>query len=185
MTRLPRHSVLLLVDWINPLDFDGAEDLAAPALAAAGVTAELKRELAAQGVPAIYVNDNFGHWNSDFRRLVTHCRSLKGPAAALTRKLAPADGDLTVLKPRHSAFHQTPLDLLLARLKARHLVITGLATDLCVQFSAMDAFVRSHALWVPADCTAAETPARHRAALDWMALALRCRTAPFRPTQNA
>jgi len=168
--------VLLLVDFINPFDFPGAGELAAPALAAAAATAVLKARLAAQGVPAVYVNDNFGHWQSDFRSLVAHCRRRRGTAAALARRLAPAPGDLTVLKPRHSAFHQTPLDLLLAQMGARELVLTGLATDLCVQFSAMDAFIRGYRLWVPQDCCAAESPARHRAALDWMALALRSRT---------
>ena len=169
--------VLLVVDFINPLDFDGAGDLAAPAVLAAAATAQLKAALCARGVPVIYVNDNFGRWQSDFQALVAHCRRLKGPAGAMVRHLAPSADDLTVLKPRHSAFYQTPLELLLTQMGTRELVITGLATDLCVKFSAMDAFVRGYRLWVPEDCTAAESPARHRAALDWMALALRCRTA--------
>ncbi len=123
----------------------------------------------------MYVNDNFGHWPSNFRGLVAHCRRLRGPSAALLRALAPAPGDLTVLKPRHSAFHQTPLDLLLMQMGTRELVATGLATGLCVQFSAMGAFVRGYRLWVPGDCTAAETPKRKHAALAWMARALRSR----------
>lgn len=168
--------MLLVVDFINPLDFPGADELAGPAVAAAGATAALKQRLCADGVPVVYVNDNFGHWRSDFRHLVAHCRGLQGSAGALVRRLAPAPGDLTVLKPRHSGFHQTPLELLLTQMGARELVLTGLATDLCVQFTAMDAFVRGYRLWVPEDCAAAETPQRHRAALDWMALALRCRT---------
>jgi nicotinamidase-related amidase len=174
--ELRARRVLLVVDFINPLDFDGAQDLAAQAVVAATATAALKQQLSAQGVPVVYVNDNFGRWRSDFRGLVAHCRRMRGPAGALVRRLAPAPGDLTVLKPRHSAFHQTPLDLLLTQMGVRELVITGVATDLCVQFSAMDAFVRGYRLWVPQDCTAAESAARKQAALDWMARALRCRT---------
>jgi nicotinamidase-related amidase len=60
----------------------------------------------------------------------------------------------------------------------QRLVVTGLATDLCVQFTAMDAYVRGFALWVPADCSAAEHPRRHQAALGWMARALKCHTQP-------
>lgn len=168
--------MLLLVDLINTLQFDGAERLAPPALQAAAAVAALKRDAAARGVPAIYVNDNFGHWHADFRRLVASCRRSGGAAAALARRLAPRSADLTVLKPRHSGFHATPLQLLLERMGARRLVITGLATDLCIQFTAMDAFLRGYGLWVPADCCAAETPARHRSALDWMARALKCDT---------
>jgi nicotinamidase-related amidase len=184
--ELPRSRVaLLVIDMINPLRFDGAEDLAEPAVAAARCTAALKRRLAGQGVPAIYVNDNFGHWRSDFQGLVALCRRGGGPSAALMRQLAPHRGDLTVLKPRHSAFFGTPLDLLLERIGARKLVITGLATDLCVQFSAADAYVHGFRLWVPEDCTAAESPERKQAALNWMRAALTCRTsAALAPTNR-
>ena len=57
--------------------------------------------------------------------------------------------DLTVLKPCHSAFHATPLELLLARMHAKTLIIAGLAADICVQFTAMDAYVRGFELFVP------------------------------------
>jgi nicotinamidase-related amidase len=181
LSALPRaRTVLLLVDLINPLQFGGAEELAAPALQAAAAVAALKRDANARGVPTIYVNDNFGHWRSDFRGLVALCRRLRGPAGTLARLLAPKARDFTVLKPRHSGFHATPLELLLERMGTRQLVITGLATDLCVQFTAMDAFLRGFALWVPADCSAAESPARHEAALAWMARALKCHIRPTR-----
>lgn len=179
LAALPRaHTVLLLVDLVNPLDFDGADRLAPPALQAAAAVAALKRDATARGVPSIYVNDNFGHWRSDFRKLLTVCRRSRGAAATLARLLAPRDGDFTVLKPRHSGFHATPLRLLLERMGARRLVITGLATDLCVQCTATDGFQLGFGLWVPADCCAAETPQRHAAALAWMARALKCHTQP-------
>jgi len=177
--QLPRSpTVLLLVDVINPLQFDGADNLAGPAVEAAARIAVLKQKLAARGVATVYVNDNFGHWRSEFAHLLAHCRRLRGPAATLARRLAPGPDDYTVLKPRNSGFDQTPLELLLSRLGARELVITGLAADLCVQFTAMDAFSRGYKLWVPQDCTAAESPERTQAALAWMKLALRCRTNP-------
>lgn len=172
------RTVLLLVDVVNPLDFPGAEALTEAALAAAPRIAELKREMARRGVPVVYANDNFGHWRSDFHQLVQRCRRGRRAAAALVRQLAPGLEDLTVLKPRYSAFDQTPLELLLTRIGADRLVIAGFATDLCVQFSAMDAFVRGYELWVPGDCAAAEAPERHAAALDWMARALKCRVQP-------
>lgn len=174
----PAPRVLLVVDMLNPLQFDGAAALARPAVRAAGVIAALKRHLAADGVPAVYVNDNWGRWHADFAAIVAQCRACGGSAATLARRLAPGPHDLTLLKPRHSAFYGTPLALLLQQMGTRELVLTGVATDLCLMFTAMDAFERGFQLWIPSDCTAAESSARKRAALDWMGRALQARIDP-------
>ena len=88
-------------------------------------------------------------------------------------------GYLTILKPRHSAFYASPLELLLAEMQARELVICGLATDMCVQLTAGDAFLREFATWVPADCTAAESNAAKAASLEFMSTVLKCDTRPW------
>lgn len=177
----PSRRVMLLVDFINPLRFDGAEDLAPMAVAAAQATARFKRRFRAEGGTAIYVNDNFGEWQSDVPRLLRECRRSGGAAAKLARLLAPEKEDLIVLKPRHSGFYQTPLELLLSDLKAKDLVIVGLSTDYCVQCTAMDAYVRGYRVRVPADCTAAESPQRRDEALRWMEGALKAHIAPGEP----
>jgi nicotinamidase-related amidase len=177
--RLPTSQrVLLIVDFITSLDFPGAEKLAAPALEAAKATAALKQRLAAEGVPAIYANDNYGVWQSDFHSLVATCLGLEGEAGEIARVLYPQADDLTILKPRHSAFYASPLELLLTEMQARELVICGLATDMCVQLTAADAFLREFKVWVPADCTAAETQAAKDQALRYMADVLKCETHP-------
>lgn len=165
--------MLLLVDFVNPLDFDGADRIARPAIAAARRTARLKALLTARGVQAIYANDNFGAWRSEFSRLVESCRQRPGPSRRLVELLAPAPADIAVLKPRHSAFFATPLAVLLAQLGARRLVVAGLAADACVLFTASDAFLRGFQLWIPADCVAAESAGRKRAALAFMARVLK------------
>jgi len=173
--RLPKSQrVLLLVDFINALDFPGAEKLAPPALEAARATAQLKRRLRADGVVAIYANDNFGAWQSDFHGLVTRCLALPGEPGEIARVLRPQEDDLTVLKPRHSAFYASPLELLLAEMQAHELIICGLAADMCVQLTAADAFLREYQVWVPADCTAAETGKAKTTALEYMADVLKC-----------
>ena len=172
------RKVLLLVDFINPMQFDGAEELAPAAIEAATATAALKRRYRREGWSTIYVNDNFGQWRSNFHKLLTECRRARGPARTLARLLAPDDDDLMVLKPRHSGFYATPLQLLLEQLGARELAITGLAADFCVKCTAMDAYVRGYRVWVPADCTAAESEERKRDALDWIALTLKARISP-------
>jgi len=178
--RLPRsRRVLLLVDFINPLNFPGAEKLAGPAVAAARAAAGLKEQLAGEGVTTIYANDNYGVWQSDFHSLVSACLGMEGPPAEIARLVYPQAGDLTILKPRHSAFYASPLELLLTEMQARELVICGLATDMCVQLTAGDAFLREFATWVPADCTAAESSAAKAASLEFMATVLRCDTRPW------
>lgn len=174
-TGLP-HSprVLLVVDFINPLDFPGGEQLAPPALVAARAAASLKRRLAAEGVATVYANDNYGVWQSDFHSLVARCLGMEGAAGQIARELYPQADDLAILKPRHSAFYGSPLELLLGEMGCHQLVICGLATDMCVQMTAADAFLREFACWVPADCCAAETPQAHDASIDYMRTVLKC-----------
>lgn len=175
---LPRSpTVLLLVDFINPLQFDGADDLAAPALAAAKATAKLKARLERDGVTSIYANDNYGVWRSEFSDVRRLCESIPGPAGDIARLLRPGPADLAMLKPRHSAFFGTPLDLVLTQMDTKRLVIVGLAADICVQLTAMDANLRGYKVWVPSDCTAAESPEAKAAALEYLRRVLKADTA--------
>lgn len=173
--QLPRSPrVLVLIDFINPLDFPGGEQLAPGALRAARATLRLRERLDREHVAVIYANDNYGVWQSDFHSLVTQCLGRQDISSAIARLLAPRPTDLTLLKPRHSAFYCSPLELLLREMGARELILCGLAADICVQLTAADAFLRGFQVWVPADCTAAETPQGKAAALRYMAQILRC-----------
>ena len=173
--RLPRSPrVLLLVDFINPLNFPGSEKLAPAALEAARATAKLKERLGTRGVPAIYANDNYGVWQSDFHSLVSTCLGMEGAPGEIAKLLYPQASDITILKPRHSAFHASPLELLLTEMEATVLVICGLATDMCVLLTAAEAFLREYPCWVPADCNAAESSAAKDAALSYMENVLKC-----------
>ena len=170
---LPRSgTVLVVVDFINPLDFPGAEKLAKPALKAAQATARLKQRMARQGLAAIYANDNYGQWRSEFPDVLARCQQRKGASAEIASLLAPGPADLVLLKPRHSAFFGTPLDLMLTQMHAHTLVLAGLATDICIQLTAMDANLRGYKLWVPQDCSAAESPKFESDALRYMARVL-------------
>ena len=171
-------TVLLLVDFINPLDFEGAEQLARAAVAAGKAAARLKADARRRGIKAIYANDNYGLWQSDFTSVWRHCKDLGGAAGGLASDLRPEPEDLTVLKPRHSAFYCTPLELLLQQLRCKRIVVTGLATDSCVLFTAMDAYLRGYEVWVPADCAAAESARLHRASLRQMQRLLKAHIAP-------
>src|SRR4030095_8846002 len=79
---------LLLIDTINDLEFPDGDPLRRHALPMARQIAALKRRAKEAGVPAIYVNDNFGRWRSDFTAQVDHCLNdgVRGqPVAELLR----------------------------------------------------------------------------------------------------
>ena len=171
-------TVLLLIDVINDLEFEGGEALLAQALPMAQRLADLKRRLHAAGVPAIYVNDNFGRWRSDFRALLAHCALDGVRGKPLADLLAPAPEDYFVLKPKHSGFFSTTLDILLEYLRARTLILTGLTADNCVFFTASDAYLRDFQLVVPPDCVASIEPAHTRQALEHMRRVLKADLTP-------
>jgi nicotinamidase-related amidase len=157
---------LLLIDVINDLEFEGSEALVRQAVPMARRIAELKRRAKEAGIPVIYVNDNFGRWKSDFRRVVEHCLHDGVKGEELVRILQPDEDDYFVLKPKHSAFYATTLDILLTYLGARTLIFTGIAGNICILFSANDAYMRDYHLVVPADCTVSNTVEKNDHALE-------------------
>jgi nicotinamidase-related amidase len=148
---------LLLIDVINDLNFDRADELLAPAVPMARKIATLKREAARLQIPTIYVNDNFGQWKSDFRHTVEHCCADNSRGREISRALRPETSDYFVLKPKHSGFYATTLDVLLEYLKVDTLIITGIAANICVLFTANDAYMRDYRLFVPSDCVASNS----------------------------
>ena len=94
------HNALLLIDVINDLEFEGAEQLLRHALPMARRLARLKSRARRAGIPAIYVNDNFGRWQSDFRRVVAHCLEDGVRGETIVKLLEPKDDDYFVLKPK-------------------------------------------------------------------------------------
>lgn len=169
---------LLLIDVINDLEFDGGENLLIHAIPMAHALAALKRRAKARGIPAIYVNDNFGRWRSDFPKLVQRCLHTGVRGRPVVAQLQPEEDDYFVLKPKHSAFFQTNLEILLDYLGATELILTGMAGDICVLFSANDAHMRDFRIFVPADCIASETDERSREALILMQRVLQANISP-------
>jgi nicotinamidase-related amidase len=161
-------TALLLIDVINDLDFPGGEALASHALPMARQIAGLKSRAKRAGVPAIYVNDNFGRWRSDFRAQIDHCLGHPVPGQALAELLSPEEDDYFVLKPMHSGFYSTTLELLLEHFGAKTLVLCGIAGNNCVLFTANDAYMRGFRLIVPEDCIASNTTEENTYALRQM-----------------
>ncbi len=159
---------LLLLDVMNDMEYPGGDALLEHALPMARRLAALKRHAKERGIPCIYVNDNFGRWQSDFPRLISHClqEDVRGqPVATLLR---PEDDDYFVLKPKNSGFFSTTFGTLLAYLKTKTLILTGLTGDVCVLFTANDAYMRDFHLLIPADCVASIDSERNRTMLEYM-----------------
>jgi nicotinamidase-related amidase len=167
---------LLLIDVINDLEFEGGDALLTHALPMAERLAALARRCREAGVPVIYVNDNFGRWRSDFRTLLQRCLDTPVRGRPVVARLRPDDRDYFVLKPKHSGFYSTTLDLLLRYLDATTVILTGLTGDICVLLTAHDAYMRDLQLVVPADCVASIDPAENEHALRYMARVLKADT---------
>lgn len=169
-------AALLLIDVINDFEFEGGEQLFHLSLPVGRAIAKLKRAAKRAGIPAIYVNDNFGKWRSDLNKIVSHCLEDGVRGEDFVELIKPDEDDYFVLKPKHSGFYCTTLELLLEHLGARSLILTGIAGNNCVLFTANDAYMRDFKLFVPADCVVSETEAENEYALQQMERVLKADT---------
>lgn len=172
---------LLIVDMINPLDFEGGEVLRPKAHAVASAALHLRADADRLGIPTIYVNDNYGQWHSERSRIVEACLRPDSPGREVVRRIAPRDDDYFVIKPQVSGFYATNLPVMLPKLGVSRLVLTGIVADICILFTAADAHMREYDLWVPADAVASEDDQRKRWALDTLAKTM---DAEVRPTSE-
>jgi nicotinamidase-related amidase len=171
-------TALLLIDVINDLEFPEGDQLLQHARPMAERLVALKRRAKAARVPTIYVNDNFGRWQSNFNAQVDHCLHDDVRGRPLAELLKPDDDDYFVLKPKHSGFYSTTLDLLLRYLGVKTVIVTGIAGNICVLFTANDAYMRDLHVVVPADCTASNTADDNRRALELMQKTLKADIRP-------
>jgi nicotinamidase-related amidase len=160
-----QHSALVIIDMINDLDFEGGQALLQQAVPICAAVARLRHWYRAHGYPVIYANDNFGRWQADFDQVIEHSRRDGARGARLSDELLPDERDYYILKPRHSAFYQTPMSILLRKLGIGAVALVGIAGDDRVLRTAMDAQMREYAVWVPADGVASQSAARNQRAL--------------------
>jgi nicotinamidase-related amidase len=169
---------LLLIDVINDMEFENGEALLRNALPASRKLSELRRRARNAGVPVIYINDNFGRWRSDFRQQLGHVLEDGVRGEPIAKLLRPDEEDYFVLKAKHSGFYHTQLDLLIDYLQVRTIILAGFTTDICVLFTASDAYMRDLDIIVPPDCSAAASMKDHETALEHMSRVLKVKTTP-------
>jgi nicotinamidase-related amidase len=161
----PSRAALLIIDVINDLEFPGAEKVLPWAMKMATRLSSFRAKAHRAGAPVIYANDNYGHWRNDPDELYKHCMRRSARGRELSRRMKPAREDYLILKPRHSAFFATPLQPFLEHLGVEELILAGIATNLCVLFTAHDAHMHRYPITVLSDCCAAESNADHDNAL--------------------
>jgi len=148
-------TALLIIDMISDFEFVDGEKLFPHAETIAKNLVEFSKKVRKEKIPVIYVNDNFGKWRSDFKKQLKHSQSKSVRGHKIARMLTPKRDDYFVLKAKHSAFYSTTLDILLDYLGTQNLILTGVATDICILFTANDAYMRDFKLLIPRDCVAA------------------------------
>lgn len=174
----PPRPALLIVDVITDLEFEGAEGMLPRVMAMADAVERLRAAAREVDWPVIYVNDRFGRWQASFEEEVERCLREDARGRPLVERLRPTEDDYTVLKPKHSAFFGTTLEVLLQHLGITHLVLVGLSGDICVLATAFDAYMRGYRLCVPSDATAALDPEENDRALAYMRRVLEADTRP-------
>jgi len=125
----PRRAAVVVVDMINPYRHPEADRLAPRVSEALDGVRRLIRRAHEAEVPLVYVNDNYGDWNSSAKELAE--QALGGSHPELVEPILPEGGHSFVIKARHSAFYETPLEYLLDQMGVGRLVLCGQVTEQC------------------------------------------------------
>ena len=88
------------------------------------------------------------------------------PGVDFSKGFEPKDSDYVLVKRRYSAFTGTELDLVLRSNGVRTIVLTGVATNACVESTARDGFMLDYHVVLLSDCCATyDSPDLHEATL--------------------
>ena len=146
------NKALLIIDVINHFQFDHGMDLLKQSLQFRPSLLQLKKRAKERQIPVIYINDHYNLWQADFKKIISYCTTEHNED--FLTQIKPNEDDYFLIKPKHSAFYGTALNILLFHLHIKHLIITGIAGNICVLFTANDAYMRDYTLHCPKDCIA-------------------------------
>jgi len=147
-----QRSALVVIDVLNPYEHEDADTLVRSMRDAVEPIAALVQRARDEEVPVVYVNDNYGHWNSSSGELLE--TAMGGRYPELVEPLSPPEDASFVIKARHSIFYETPLEYLLRQLGVARVVLCGQVTEQCILYSALDAHVRHFEVAIPKDAVA-------------------------------
>lgn len=177
MTISLKNTAVLFIDIINDFDFDGGEKLIKNTEGILPNLIKLKKFAKENELPTIYVNDHYGLWQADFHKIIHHCKNDR--SRHVIDKLMPDENDYFLIKPQHSAFFQTPLQSLLNDLGKTHLIMAGIAGDICILFTAKDAYMYQFDMHIPKNCMASEEKENNDYALYLMKSVMKANIGPI------
>lgn len=165
MENQAKHA-LLIIDMINDFQFHNGPALSKQAEILSHKIVSLKTKLKTKGCPIIYVNDHYNLWQADFQKIAAKCKN--SLSEGIIHTIFPEDDEFFLIKPKHSAFFGTALTTLLYSLDIKSLIITGIAGNICVLFTANDAYMRGYEIIIPSDCIASNDEEDNKFALKMM-----------------
>jgi nicotinamidase-related amidase len=174
-------TALLVIDMLNTYEHEDGDRLAESVRAAVPQIRGLIEHARKEHTPIIWVNDNYGDWNSSSEELAR--AALEGRYPELVEPVLPRDDDLFVIKTRHSVFFSTPLAYLLETMMVGRIVLTGQVTEQCVLYSAVDGYVSHFDVAVARDGVAHVYEHLAEAACEMMERNMRAEIAPAHKLQ--
>lgn len=183
-TQMGPKPALLIVDLISDFEFEDGEILFDRSQAMIDELSQIKTELRTREIPVIYVNDELEESNGDIVKDIAHLRARSDRADSVLSRLLPTEDDHFVFKPQRSGFYATTLGNLLMSLEVTSVIVTGVTTDICVFFTAHDAYMRGYGVWVPENCCVAVEDSFHHDALSFIARVADADTTPLKLTTS-
>lgn len=171
------NSAVLFIDLINDFHFDRGERLIHHTKEILPNLQRLKSFAKDHHLPVIYINDHYNMWQADYEQIIKHCSNERNKD--IIKAIKPSNDDYFFIKPKHSAFFQTPLESLLKQLNKTHLIMAGVAGDICIMFSAKDAYMYEYSLHIPENCVASNEKQGNKYALYLMRTVMEANTDPF------
>lgn len=171
------NTAVLFIDVINDFNFNGGEKLLYHTQNILPQLKKLKRFARENSLPIIYINDHYGLWQADFQKIIKHCTN--NHSREIIQEIKPDDTDYFLIKPQHSAFFQTPLQSLLHELGKTRLMVAGIAGDICILFTAKDAYMYKYDMHIPENCMASEDKNGNDYALYLMRSVMKAKTDPI------
>ena len=161
------NTALLVIDMLNdfilpgaPLEVPRGRDIIP------SIQEQIKKARSLK-IPVIYVCDSHDPDDKEFSYWPPH--SVKGSSGAkIVKELSPEPGDQIIEKKTLSAFFNTSLDEELKKRKIKNLILTGVCTNICVLFAAMEGMIRGYKIKIPEDCVAALSDEDHKMAMSQM-----------------
>ncbi|MFC4387732.1 isochorismatase family cysteine hydrolase [Gracilibacillus marinus] len=160
------NTALLVIDLMNDFDFHEGKHLLEHTKKILPNIEKLKNYAKDNHYPIIYINDHYDTWETDYKKIAKACETKENKDVINVG--LPDSEDYFIMKPQMSGFFRTPLRSLLENLEIEHLIITGIAGNICVLFTANDAHMRGYTLHVPKNCVASNTERHNNEALQLM-----------------